>query len=180
MLLFSLLNAGEQNGKFSSPIEWTSKFSNAGGWHTSAAYYGTITYPDLNGDGLPDIAHHYNHSTGQMGYWVQINSGSGFSDFQNWGANATQIYQHIPDQNSGTFKDVNGDGLPDRIHQYNYQSNQYGYWVQINLGNSFGEFQDWGQNTPQTTQYKPIWDGNSQFQDVNGDGLPDRVHLAAK
>jgi RHS repeat-associated protein len=144
------------------------------------------TFLDINGDGLPDRVHHYNYTTGQYGYWVQLNTGSGFTELQNWGQNATNNDQYRYAYSSGskgtfsTFLDINADGLPDRIHEYNYITKQYGYWVQLNTGSGFTAFQDWGRNATNTNQYRYAWSesGNtySTFLDINGDGLPDRVH----
>jgi hypothetical protein len=140
---------------------------------------------DINGDGLPDRVHHYNYKLKQHGYWVQLNTGSGFGEFQNWGQNGTHHYEYSPvwgdEKNTySQFIDINGDGLPDRVHHYNYKLKQHGYWVQLNTGSGFGEFQNWGQNGTYHYEYSPVWgDGKntySQFIDINGDGLPDRVH----
>jgi hypothetical protein len=39
----------------SPPNFWTPAFSDATGWSVSQAYWGTISYPDLNGDGKQDV-----------------------------------------------------------------------------------------------------------------------------
>lgn len=54
-----------------------------------------------------------------------------FSDWQSWGQNATTNEQYQEWGGYSQFVDVNGDGLPDRVHHHNYKTNQYGYWVQI-------------------------------------------------
>ena len=135
---------------------------------------------DLNGDGLVDRFHNYNKETKEYGYWVQLNTGNGFSELKNWGQNLGDNNQYLISWEEGGvlsgFIDLNGDGLPDRIHNYNYETKEYGYWVQLNTGSSFGELEKWGTNLVEKNQYKLRWKGKSGFVDVNGDGLPDRIH----
>ncbi|MFK2823087.1 RHS repeat-associated core domain-containing protein [Arcobacter sp. YIC-80] len=135
------------------------------------------SFIDINGDGLPDRVHAYNYKTRKYGYWVQLNTGKGFTDFQNWGQNTgkNEQYRYKWGENS-SFIDINGDGLPDRVHAYNYKTKETGYWVQLNTGKGFTDFQNWGQNTGKNEQYRYKWGENSSFIDINGDGLPDRVH----
>jgi RHS repeat-associated protein len=60
----------------------------------------------------------------------------GFSEYQNWGQNAGTNAHYRPsyaDSNQySVFLDINGDGLPDKVHYYNPHNSQYGYWVQLN------------------------------------------------
>ncbi|WP_373003651.1 RHS repeat domain-containing protein [Sulfurimonas sp.] len=168
--------------------DWGQNASDGAQYRVSwASVDGAVSsFIDVNGDGLPDRVHHKNYTTGEYGYWVQINTGHSFGEMQNWGQNATSIYQYQTtySDSSGSifsvFLDVNGDGLPDRVHHRNYATSQDGYWVQINTGTSFGEMQNWGQNATNSAQYRiNSTDASgtlSGFIDVNGDGLPDRVH----
>ncbi|WP_321778400.1 RHS repeat-associated core domain-containing protein [Sulfurimonas sp.] len=141
------------------------------------------SFLDVNGDGLPDRVHHYNYFTGKYAYWVQLNTGHSFGPMEDWGGSThTSQYNQTWSDASGTlssFLDVNGDGLPDRVHHHNYFTGKYAYWVQLNTGHSFGPMEDWGGST-HTSQYNQTWSDASgtlsSFLDVNGDGLPDRVH----
>jgi len=136
------------------------------------------TFLDINGDGLPDRLHSHNYDTGEDGYWVQLNTGNGFTEFKNWGQNATKKEQYSPSYSYSKFIDINGDGLVDRYHHYNFNTKQYGNWVQLNTGSGFTDFQNWGQNSARGEQYYPEWGSivGSRFIDINADGLPDRVH----
>jgi RHS repeat-associated protein len=143
-------------------------------------------FTDVNGDGLVDRVHQYNYSTREYGYWVQLNTGLGFGSFENWGSNATNANQYRPSWSGSegtysSFVDINGDGLVDKVHHYNYKTREYGYWIQLNTGKRFGDLQEWGsKNASDNRQYTPSWSGRqgtySSFLDVNGDGLVDRIH----
>ena len=101
---------------------------------------------DVNGDGLPDRVHHHNYKTNEYGYWVQLNTGKSFGEFENWGSNATINDQYLFDWSGySSYVDVNGDGLPDRVHHYNYKTNIFGYWVQLNTGKKFWRISELGK-----------------------------------
>ncbi len=140
---------------------------------------------DMNGDGLPDRVNHYNYATSEWGIWVALNNGSGFDPVVRWQYDTPrteQYYSHWADGNSiyAQFLDINGDGLPDRVNHNNYVNSELGIWVALNNGSGFEPLVRWQYETPQTNQYYPEWGGGgtkvSQFVDVNGDGLPDRVN----
>ena len=145
------------------------------------------SFVDINADGLPDRVNHYNHSTGQYGLWVALNNKNGFQPLQRWNFPAAHINQNRPkylnDDGSvfSAFIDINGDGLPDRVNHHNHSNGQYGMWVSLNTGSSFGPLTKWTMPTTHQDQNRPTYlndDGSelSTFQDVNGDGLLDRVN----
>jgi len=83
-----------------------------------------VGFFDINGDGLPDriICRHY--SQGPMtNFWVQLNTGSGFTTTnlfgpytsQNWNANANSYWWAGIETPNVHMVDLNGDGLPDRV-----------------------------------------------------------------
>lgn len=52
---------------------WSSSYSNANGWHADPAFYETIGFPDLDGDGKADVC-----GRGNAGIWCGLSSGSKF------------------------------------------------------------------------------------------------------
>jgi hypothetical protein len=59
---------------FTVPTLWNGSFSDAGGWAASAAFYGTIQFPDVNGDGKPDVC-----GRGHAGMYCGLSTGSAFA-----------------------------------------------------------------------------------------------------
>ncbi len=171
---------------------------------------------DINGDGLPDrvMLILATNSSGaappqnQTYLVVELNNGYGFEPAMNWtnvnpyydvscGGGTTPGISDLGDSYQVAYRDVNGDGSPDRIIacQCPYTgSTETGYtnWlVQINTGTGFGPLINWGpvnsqgQTTTQaycgiqtTTTNGLIVNGVSMLLDMNGDGLPDRVEYA--
>jgi len=96
------------------PVElWGPGFEDAGGWAGNQNLWGTITFPDINGDGRADVCGRGNAgvycglSTGSRFTYVQLWSDV-FNDVAGWG---TQPYYW------GTihFADANGDGAKDVV-----------------------------------------------------------------
>ncbi|MCP4993428.1 MAG: hypothetical protein GY934_06540, partial [Gammaproteobacteria bacterium] len=135
---------------------------------------------DINGDGLPDRVNHHNYTTGEPGIWVALNNGSGFDSLERWEYTATHNNQYRPQWGTTTvysqFLDINGDGLPDRVNHHNYTTGESGLWVALNTGSGFEPLVRWEYTAANTNQYIPRWGDNSQFVDINSDGLPDRVN----
>ena len=135
---------------------------------------------DMDGDGRPDRVAHYNYETSEYGLWVALNNGNGF-DAQNRWFYSTQAHANKPRWYDGGNRtnliDMNGDGRPDRVAWYNYQTSEYGLWVALNNGSGFEAQSRWFYST-QAHANKPGWydNGNrTDLIDMNGDGLPDRV-----
>ena len=69
--------------------------------------------------------------------------------------------------------DINGDGLPDRVDHYDFETNDAGLWVSLNTGSGFSKKTKWRYSV-KNQQCHPTWvdeDGNvlSTFMDMNGD-----------
>ncbi|MCP3925716.1 MAG: hypothetical protein GY714_24370 [Desulfobacterales bacterium] len=141
---------------------------------------------DMNGDGLPDRIDYKNYKTGEVGFWVGINNGTDFEPYVSWNLKniGLQLNGYITCKNaSGTYadlKDMNGDGLPDRVDYYDYNTNKYGFWVGLNNGKGFEKYTSWDLNKAglKPNGYITCTNASGEYEnlrDINGDGLPDRL-----
>lgn len=174
---------------------------------------------DIDGDGLPDRVN-YDDTTQPNQYWVQKNqSASGSTSFgaryafapsstATSGMTAIQATtassaNPLPDDSGyaqlntpyGRIRDIDGDGLPDRVMDYWKAFNSSGGFsgvpftnlqVMLNNGNGFsGTAVPWAVTNPVSASdpnqayayYYCIESGgiNTGFFDIDGDGRPDRV-----
>jgi hypothetical protein len=159
---------------------------------------------DINGDGLPDrVSCPWDPSTGSVildarftNFVVEFNNGYGFEPSTNWlgvdpkfaretGENSE--YCRVKDTAVVVLRDLNGDGLPDRIMRC-YSAPYTNWWVQINTGSGFAPIQNFGpvrsqgytnDNSYAVLDYSGFDYSGSEFNvtlmDINGDGLLDRV-----
>lgn len=154
--------------------------------HVSDAKETRVTLIDLNGDRKPDRVFALD---GNTAWKVQWNTGTGFSELQNFGpiqravASVRNDYiQHTSDANElrVALMDLNGDGLPDRIQA---QDGNTAWKVQFNNGTGFGALTDFG---PIRRGYNWVRDDYIQhvsdagelrvaLMDLNGDKRPDRI-----
>ena len=100
-------DSGSNN--FGTMTMWSASFPDSAGWN-HPQYYSTITYPDVNGDGLPDIC-----ARGGTGIVCGINNGTSFGTMTMWSASFPDSagWNHPQYYSTITYPDVNGDGLPD-------------------------------------------------------------------
>ena len=169
---------------------------------------------DMDGDGLPDRVV-FDSSTATNQYQVQknlglqANGGGSFGSRHAFGPTATGINatpsgsNPFPDSSGyaelntpyGRIRDINGDGLPDRVMDYwaalnSVLANSYtytpytNYEVQLNTGQGFTGEANWPVSTgplPMSDVYSSdyfcVESGGAYVGlfDINGDGLPDRV-----
>ncbi|EJL76642.1 virulence plasmid B protein, partial [Polaromonas sp. CF318] len=160
------LNLGTGSG-FGALTRWSTSFTDAGGLD-QPQYYSTIRYPDVNGDGLPDICVRLFD-----GIYCGLNNGTTFSSLTRWSTRYGDDNGWSPVQYYSTIQylDLNGDGLADICGR-----GGDGLYCALNLGNGSG----FGPVTRWSTQYG---DNNGwgveqyystiQYMDLNGDGLPD-------
>jgi RHS repeat-associated protein len=160
---------------------------------------------DIDGDGLPDRVS-WNGSSSPNAYQVQHNNGSGFGARYSFGPSSsgggTTASDSNPVPDGGYYsalnggyarmRDINGDGLPDRVDDYwkHFSSIYYAttpytnFAVMLNTGSGFGSASMWPLATNDlgndpNTYMSVIESGTTQpyvgLFDINGDGLPDRV-----
>lgn len=152
-------------------IEGSPAWTDANGWK-NAKYYSTIQYPDLNGDGKPDIC-----ARTASGLLCYLNDGypafskaypkptfsngkAGYSDDLGW--DAEKYYATI------RFADVNGDGKDDVCARSSTSINCF-----LSTGTGWGDYvdgPDWSDASgwDKVDNYRTI-----QFPDINGDGKAD-------
>lgn len=210
---------------FGSTIRWTNMVLNTPGTSSGSYepavsqinFDGTFSYTvadlmDIDGDGLPDRVN-YDSSTSPNRYVVQKNLGfqgvnGGFGSRYAFGPTSTgsgaaSSSNPFPDGSGyaqfntpyGRIRDMNGDGLPDRVMDYWAAIGSVdgtapyipftNYVVQLNLGAGFSGTTNWpvstgplGPNTNiNSSYYFCVESGgiNVGLLDMNGDGLPDRL-----
>lgn len=159
---------------------------------------------DINGDGLTDRVM-WKRNTPYDALAVQYNTGTGFSPIEYWGPLSTQgsadghwayiqAYNYVATDMFVDLRDINGDGLPDRImRKLNAPFDVFR--VQLNTGRGFQSdtagnavLQDWEGVDGQGDMYsawasvtgihpRPGIDSATYVTllDIDGDGLNDRV-----
>lgn len=147
---FNILT-GEQNGfwvalntgaGFAAPVKWYEGYSEKDEYPVSAGSTGIYAYLlDINFDGLPDRISHLNYLTGNggEGFWVGLNTGSGFEAPTKWYTGATSVDNYPSYRGEeGIYtdlQDINGDGFPDRVGYKNHVTGEKeGFWVALNKG----------------------------------------------
>ena len=157
---------------FGTASLWHGDFSDAAHWATTQSYWGTIQFPDINGDGKTDICGRASAgilcaiSNGTDGFGPASFWSSDFSDASSWAASASYW---------GTlqFPDINGDGKADVCSRsitgiscaISNGINGFGPGSATTWTTNFGDANGWGAS-------QSYW-GTIQFPDVNGDGLAD-------
>jgi RHS repeat-associated protein len=169
------------------------------GWAGLTSSISAMRMLDINGDGLPDRVMVVVSSTSdgaalpqyQSNLIVELNNGYGFEPAIVWpgvdryynqscGGGTTAGINELGDDYQVAYKDVNGDGLPDRIIACQCAVTGYtNFMVQINTGSGFAPLINWGptfsQGQTTDTSACGIQTSIATLMDINGDGLPDRV-----
>jgi hypothetical protein len=144
---------------------WATTFSDFNGWNLPA-YYSTIRFPDVNGDGKADVC-----ARGVGGVYCALSNGttfgavvpwaSTFSDTNGW--NAPDSYSTIQ------FPDLNGDGKADVCGR-----TVGGVYCALSTGASFGSVTTWSATFNDVNGWTaPQFYSTIRFPDVNGDGKAD-------
>jgi hypothetical protein len=128
---------------FESPYLWTSDYANAGGWDDSEYYWGTIRFPDLNGDGRSDIC-----GRSASGLYCGLSTGTSFLPSEHW----TTAYSNAGNWNThksywGTIQygDLNGDGKDDVCGRHSA-----GLYCALSTGSAFNTTTSWTSNFSNT------------------------------
>jgi RHS repeat-associated protein len=179
----------------------------------SGVNYTVADLIDMDGDGLPDRVN-YDATNSPNRYLVQKNLGfqgvnGGFGSRYAFGSTSTGAgsvatnSNPFPDDSGyaqlntpyGRIRDLNGDGLPDRVMDYWWAKNTVlsgntpytpytNYMVQLNTGTNFTGVTNWpvnagplGPTNLNADYYYCVESGgvNVGLFDINGDSLPDRV-----
>jgi hypothetical protein len=177
MRVSSGIKCALSNGStFGNSQLWSADFSDSNNWGSSPAYWSTIQFADLNGDGLPDVC-----GRSSLGMTCALNNGNHvspsapsmafvnlsvwtnqFSDAYGW--NQLKYYSTIQ------LADVNGDGKADVCGR-----GTAGIYCTRSAGTVFGnagtlqliEFSD-ANGWDQEPYYRSVW-----LVDVNNDGRAD-------
>ena len=94
-----------------SATVWTANYSDVNGWGLSQSYWGSIQFPDINGDRRADVC-----GRGIAGVECSLSSGSGFGNPSNWAAaysNAAGFNSDATRWGTVQFPDLDGDGMAD-------------------------------------------------------------------
>ncbi|MBI4706342.1 MAG: hypothetical protein HY761_00225 [Candidatus Omnitrophica bacterium] len=147
---------------------------------------------DINGDGFADKVMATRNGSPYNSMDVQLNNGSSFGQIIKWPVSwedsrlTSEGWNYLRASSGNTtlltILDINGDGLPDRVMR-KYDAPYTGFDVQLNNGSGFDKPVVWGPLLyncgPEASS--PEWSDNGLYKrlaliDMNGDGLPDRVH----
>ena len=159
------LSTGSSFGAFTL---WTSDYSDGVGWNSSAAYYGTIQYGDLDGDGKDDIC-----GRGYVGMLCARSTGAAFTTPTFWtsafdnasgAADGPQYWKTIQ------FTDVNADGRADLCGRL-----PGGVSCSLSAGTSLSAATTWttGYSDAGGWSSSPAYWSTVRLTDLNGDGRAD-------
>ncbi|MCA9929916.1 MAG: VCBS repeat-containing protein [Anaerolineales bacterium] len=145
---------------------WISEFTDADGWHRSPAYWATIQYPDVDGDGRSDVC-----GRGDQGIWCGLSGDENFQNLVHWQGNFGDPQgwnSHESYWQTIQFPDVNGDGRDDICGR-----GSAGILCGISDGSVFSVPTIWNSEFSDANGWKSdaaYW-STVQFPDFNGDGL---------
>jgi hypothetical protein len=147
---------------------WTSQFGDSIGWGSSASYWQTVRFPDLNGDGKGDVCGR--SSTGMV---CALSNGTSFGGPPGWSSDFSDATYWNDDPKywqTIQFVDVNGDLKADICGRgtdglYCALSTGTAFAALSRWSSDFGDGQSWGDS--------PSYWQTVRFPDLNGDGKAD-------
>ena len=147
---------------------WSSAYSDASGWDAFPYYWGTVEYPDLDGDGRQDIC-----GRGAYGLYCALSTGTGFGTHSYWSLSYTDAsgWQADPSYwQTIKYTDLNGDGRQDVCGR-----GAFGLYCALSTGTSFGVPTYWSTeyNNSQGWAADPHYWNTIEYPDLNGDGKHD-------
>lgn len=159
-------------GGFSPASLWTSNddYSDSAGWDTSPAYWSTIRFPDVTGDGKADVC-----ARAPNGISCSVSNGvNGFGRITAWNVEFSDpLRWNSSESYWGTiqFPDLNGDGRADVCGR-----GVAGVYCAISNGSDgFGSVKLWASDFNDAVGFgnSPSFWGTLRFPDVDGDGKAD-------
>jgi hypothetical protein len=169
--LFCGLSTGTS---FTPSSFWTNNYSDVHGWKQTAAYWETIQFPDLNGDGRADVC-----GRAADGLYCGLSTGTSFTPSSFWTNNYSDVHgwmQDVAYWETIQFPDLNGDGKADVCGRA-----ADGLFCGLSTGTSFTPSSFWTNNYSDVHGWKQTaayWE-TIQFPDLNGDGKADVCGRAA-
>jgi len=165
---FGIVCALSTGGSFTAPSVWTLELSDAAGWAALDAYWGTIRFPDVNGDGKADVC-----GRAGEGIYCALSTGTAFGSFTRWTssfadaggwATTPAFWQTIQ------FIDLNGDGRADVCGR-----NDSGISCGFSTGAAFGAVTLWSSAYGDAAGWgsTPAYWRTISFPDLNADGKAD-------
>jgi FG-GAP-like repeat len=156
------------NLTFGAATTWTTTFGDNGGWNVAKSYWGTVRFPDVNGDGKDDVC-----ARGAAGVQCELSTGAAFgsgalwsnrySDANNWGTS---------EGHWGTIQyvDLNGDGKDDICGRAGG-----GIACGLSTGSTFATPTTWNANFSDAAGWggSRSYYGTIRYADVTGDGKLD-------
>lgn len=161
------INCATSDGKaFIGYKNWTSSFDDISGWAAHPSYYGTIRFPDLNGDGKADVC-----GRNGGGLLCGLSTGTSF-DVSQWDDYFTDGGPWKGDAYWGTiqFADIDGDKKMDVCGRA-----ENGVVCRRSTGTTFGPVELWEPSFADGSGWagsQDLW-GTVRFPDINGDGRAD-------
>ena len=121
---------------FSELVLWSGLFADASSGGDHPSYWGTMQFPDVNGDGSDDFC-----AKGTRGLWCATSSGTNFENASLWNTSFRDDagWTSVTYWSTIAFADINADGSEDVCaRRYN------GYACALSNGrDSFGELTTW-------------------------------------
>lgn len=159
--------ATSTGSSFNTLSRWTGEFGAF--WSGDEAYWGTIQYPDVNGDGKADVC-----GRGYGGIICGLSNGTSFSTPTVWSAAFSDINgwaSHPSYWKTIQFPDLNNDGMADVCGR-----GIGGIYCALSNGTtSFGTVMLWSSAFSDANGWKldPSYWSTIQFADVDGDTYSD-------
>jgi hypothetical protein len=144
---------------------WLSDFRDADGWAYGEYYYGTIRFPDLNGDGKADIC-----GRESLGIHCAMSTGSAFGSTSLWSNSFTNAEGWLAPECYSTisYPDLNADGRADICGRC-----ADGLRCALNTGSTFGTSSIWRADFANVDWNLPESYRTIRFPDLNDDGKAD-------
>lgn len=148
---------------FAQLVLWSVDFT--GGYWTNESSFSTIQYPDVTGDGRPDIC-----ARGFWGIECAVSSENSASRTALWSQAFADSFLGSQESQYSTirFPDLDGDGRDDMCGR-----TQQGIACALSLGQGFGQFTLWSPLFAGETYEAEQYYSTIRFTDIDDDGMAD-------